>query len=577
MPMLLLYVHLLGSASGWRFGAELSATEEEEMGEAVVGSEGSRIYVMRWWPAGVTFVIEIRIGSTEPFITVPTAVLSPLFGEIICPEVVGDSSPFGPLTVRQRNDERLGFGIAPGVASFALTPAAAGASLEPLIRFARKTLHEERHRWGEIPLFLRATAGMRLLFPDERESILDAWCSGCAEGTSEPGRENIRTYFRTLPFLFRDDMASVATGEEEGVFGWISANYLMGNLKPDEVPSSHSTVGSLDLGGASTQIVFMPQKSTIQHAFPLHLGPHRVQVYSYSFLHFGQREALAQRLRPAAHRTASTVISDALLAVQSETTVSHPCFAKGYIYTPMFSYSGETFAPIQARLVEVKMNGTSDFQGCEDLVKLGETVHDIPCEGERKRIFNKDAPCLIERCLLAEFGGSFYGVYQPRVYAVPFLAFAHFAEIVNDLGLPADAQLEDLKTATRYVCSLTMRQLEMLFARVTDEYVRTHLCFHATFAYTLLHYGYELKENQITFKSTHGGKPIDWAVGAMIYEINQEHWREHWRQHWTTLLLLFVFLCLNGLMHCMLRDLLVSIFIKIEIRMWNEFLQRLFL
>ena len=85
------------------------------------------------------------------------------------------------------------------------------------------------------------------------------------------------------------------------------------------------------------------------------------------------------------------------------------------------------------------------------------------------------------------------------------------------------------------------------------------------------------QENQITFKSTHGGKPIDWAVGAMIYEINQEHWREHWRQHWTTLLLLFVFLCLNGLMHCMLRDLLVSIFIKIEIRMWNEFLQRLFL
>eukprot|EP00913_Durusdinium_trenchii_P006732 g6328.t1 len=174
-----------------------------------------------------------------------------------------------------------------------------------------------------------------------------------------------------MPACASLDGIIAASGKEEGVFGWISANYLMGNLKPDEVPSSHSTVGSLDLGGASTQIVFMPQKSTIQHAFPLHLGPHRVQVYSYSFLHFGQREA--------AHRTASTVISDALLAVQSErtggprrdgeTTVSHPCFAKGYIYTPMFSYSGETFAPIQ-----VKMNGTSDFQGCEDLVKLGETL-----------------------------------------------------------------------------------------------------------------------------------------------------------------------------------------------------------
>lgn len=151
-----------------------------------------------------------------------------------------------------------------------------------------------------------------------------------------------------------------------------------------------------------------------------------MQVYSYSFLHFGLREA--------AHRTASLVISDALLAVQSErlsrsvsvarqeTAVSHPCFATGYVYTPMFSYSGEQFAPIQ-----VKMNGTSDFESCESLVR---------------RIFEKDLPCLIERC-------SFYGVYQPRVYRVPFLAFAHFADVVSDLGLPPNAQLDDVRIATR--------------------------------------------------------------------------------------------------------------------------------
>lgn len=72
------------------------------------------------------------------------------------------------------------------------------------------------------------------------------------------------------------------------------------------------------------------------------------------------------------------------------------------------------------------MNGTSDFSECHALVK---------------RIFNKDAPCLIEKCsLLAVLfpsfeafqlptgfppasPGSFYGVYQPRVYEVPFLAF----------------------------------------------------------------------------------------------------------------------------------------------------------
>ena len=43
---------------------------------------------------------------------------------------------------------------------------------------------------------------------------------------------------------------------------------------------------------------------------------------------------------------------------------------------------------------------------------------------------------------------------------------AHFADVVADLGLPVDAQLEDIRIATRYVCSLTLVQLEMLFARV---------------------------------------------------------------------------------------------------------------
>jgi len=334
-------------------------------------------------------------------------------------------------------------------------------------------LETEKQNWAQIPLFLRATAGMRLLFPNQRESIL----------------EDIRSYFQTLPFLFRSDMASVATGEEEGVFGWISANYLMGNLGPEQTPTSNTTIGSLDLGGASTQIVFMPQKSIIQHQFPLKLGPHRIQLYSFSFLHFGVREA--------AHSTASRVISDALLAVQSETDVYHPCFASGYIYSPKFSYGEARFQAIQ-----VKMRGTSNFDECVSLIK---------------RIFNKNAPCLVAQC-------SFYGVYQPRLYAEKFLAFAHFAIIAKDLGLRKDAQLDDFRAATQYLCSLSISVLNSIFARVEDDYSRTHLCFHATFAYVLLTFGYGLEEeqNNIVFKTSHSGKPIDWAVGAMIYEINQD-------------------------------------------------------
>lgn len=39
---------------------------------------------------------------------------------------------------------------------------------------------------------------------------------------------SIQNYFRAQPFQFRG--AHIITGPEEGVYGWITANYLMGNF-----------------------------------------------------------------------------------------------------------------------------------------------------------------------------------------------------------------------------------------------------------------------------------------------------------------------------------------------------------
>lgn len=40
--------------------------------------------------------------------------------------------------------------------------------------------------------------------------------------------ESIRTYLSSLPFNFQN--ASIITGQEEGLYGWVTANYLKGNL-----------------------------------------------------------------------------------------------------------------------------------------------------------------------------------------------------------------------------------------------------------------------------------------------------------------------------------------------------------
>lgn len=40
--------------------------------------------------------------------------------------------------------------------------------------------------------------------------------------------ESLREYLSSLPFNFQN--ASIITGQEEGLYGWITVNYLMGNF-----------------------------------------------------------------------------------------------------------------------------------------------------------------------------------------------------------------------------------------------------------------------------------------------------------------------------------------------------------
>lgn len=40
--------------------------------------------------------------------------------------------------------------------------------------------------------------------------------------------ESIQSYFKSQPFDFRG--AQIISGQEEGVYGWITANYIMGNF-----------------------------------------------------------------------------------------------------------------------------------------------------------------------------------------------------------------------------------------------------------------------------------------------------------------------------------------------------------
>lgn len=99
------------------------------------------------------------------------------------------------------------------------------------------------HRRTRLTLY--ATAGLRML----RKSTADAIIESC------------RILLSGSPFLFKGEWASVLSGSNEGLYGWIAANFGAGQLlqvaESAQAPlGQHTGLAVVELGGASAQISF---------------------------------------------------------------------------------------------------------------------------------------------------------------------------------------------------------------------------------------------------------------------------------------------------------------------------------
>ncbi|XP_053060287.1 ectonucleoside triphosphate diphosphohydrolase 8 isoform X5 [Acinonyx jubatus] len=175
----------------------------------------------------------------------------------------------------------------PGISSYASNPAQAGESLQGCLEEALALIPEAQQR--KTPLFLGATAGMRLLSQKNSSQARDIF----AAVTQVLGKS---------PLDFWG--AELLAGQDEGALGWITINYVLGMLVKYSFsgewiqPLEGTLVGALDMGGASTQITFVPggpilDKST-QTTFRLYGSEH--SVYTHSYLCFGRDQMLSRLL-----------------------------------------------------------------------------------------------------------------------------------------------------------------------------------------------------------------------------------------------------------------------------------------
>jgi Golgi nucleoside diphosphatase len=338
-------------------------------------------------------------------------------------------------------------------------------ALLDLISLAKSSLVLAGVDVATVPIHLGATAGMRILSPEVEVSIM----------------KEIRSLLQTFGFLFRKEWAKTISGEEEGAFGWLVANYLKNNGK---LPSRHTetSYGAIDLGGASAQISFRPTGAILAHQFPVQVEKTEYSLYTHSFLYYGVDQA---------H------IHFHSLHLDNYTSAS-PCYPVGY--------TDHTTG----------ISGTSRWDDC--LVSVAS-------------LFDKTYDCYhgdgkINRC-------SFNGIYQPPLENKTFIAMSAFVYTWDFLGLRTSSETDDLKSLIKraqHVCKMPYEEQLKWYDDLLREVVvdrRTNnvhqQCFNAAYAYHLLTTGFGLPVNNTPIE-IHGdidGTQVQWALGMMLVERNK--------------------------------------------------------
>lgn len=239
-----------------------------------------------------------------------------------------------------------------GLSSYAGKPEEAAKSLDVLLDEAIRVVPSFMRSC--TPVAVKATAGLRLLPGSQSADILHAV------------EERIHGSY---PFkMLEKDGVTIMDGKDEGVYAWITANYLLGTIKAD-TPKDTPTYAVLDLGGASTQIVFEPMFSSSdqrlepgEHKYDLKFGGRSHVLYQHSYLGYGLMHA-----RKHVHSLVDFMASIRIPSSKetSQGIVGNPCLARGM--TRVVEVDDEK---------DVKRNVTMDgeeigsFEACDRIIQL---------------------------------------------------------------------------------------------------------------------------------------------------------------------------------------------------------------
>ncbi|WEW57718.1 Golgi apyrase [Emydomyces testavorans] len=395
------------------------------------GSSGTRAHVYRW---------------ADPVVTRPSAKFKNI-------EKLPEISTSNEWTKK----------IRPGVSSFAQNPDRLGPDhLKPLLDHVVDIIPSKSI--SHTPIFLLATAGMRLLSKQEQRHILTSICSYIRENT-------------TLSLPDCSVHVKVIDGKTEGLYGWIATNYLLGGFDEPEKHNhgkNHHTYGFLDMGGASAQLAFAPNATEARkHANDLTLlrlrtmsgQPKEYKIFVTSWLGFGVREAR--------NRYVKSLLQDT--AFKGGRQRPDPCLPEK-LTTTVDGTVLPASSPVPGK--DPYLVGTGKFEEC-----LRRTMpllaKDVPCE---------DDPCLLN------------GVHVPAIdfdvnHFVGISEYWHTTHEIFEMGHKDKAyDFHTYQSRVKEFCSMDWKAITngisgKKWGKKVNEQKAFDVCFKAAWIINILHDG----------------------------------------------------------------------------------------
>jgi guanosine-diphosphatase len=265
----------------------------------------------------------------------------------------------------------------------------------------------------------------------------------------------------------------------KGVFAWVTVNYLLNKIGGEKkVP----TVGIMDLGGASTQIVFEPNDPLLlqkadKYRAEMSFGKTKHVLYQHSYLGYGLMQA---RLK--------------IKSLAADDTKKSPCVEDGRV---------EELAH-DAQSPSNKITGLrKSYKDCENVVSKG--------------VFTDTKACSLNPC-------SFDGVFMPPITKTfphtagyDMYAFSYFYDRTEPLGLVGTVRPADIKSKAEKICSSSLTPAEKKLVQDNPDF-----CLDLSYIYGLLTVGYNISDNRpLAVTKKINGFETGWCLGATIHMLDQ--------------------------------------------------------